>query len=174
MRRGLKLTFALVAFIATAATIWYFSGKNGVDSHGISRSMADRIADVLSHFFSTALHDGVLRGKLNFGLRKAAHVLEYMLFGATLLTFFEVLFGRILTACAPTLLFSAVWSAADEFRQTFISGRSGKWTDMTYDLAGVMLGIAVAAVLIRLMHVHGWKRDGRSVGATGAEADAGT
>jgi len=77
--------------------------------------------------------------KEDFILRKIAHVLEY-----TILTFFflrafskeKLNLGRIMIF---SIIFSVFYALTDEYHQTFVQGRQGKFRDVGIDSVGILL-----------------------------------
>ena len=86
-------------------------------------------------------------------VRKCAHFTEYMVLGLMLRLCLESWFGRkvrksrsltIAGFCGGT-----IYACTDEFHQLLIEGRSGQWSDVLVDGSGVLLGVLIAALLIR-------------------------
>lgn len=77
--------------------------------------------------------------KEDFILRKIAHVLEY-----TILTFFflrafsqeKLNLGRIIIF---SIIFSVFYALTDEYHQTFVQGREGKFRDVGIDIIGILI-----------------------------------
>ena len=69
----------------------------------------------------------------DYPLRKAAHMAEYaVLYLLTL----RARSGRRAWAAAA---FSVFYAMSDEYHQSFVPGRSGLWSDVAVDAAGVLL-----------------------------------
>ncbi len=79
---------------------------------------------------------------VHFGLRKLAHVVEYALLAALLV---RALSGQLHLAQARAgigvLLVVAGVAAVDEYRQSFLPGRTGSFRDWGIDLAGAGLAV---------------------------------
>jgi VanZ family protein len=71
---------------------------------------------------------------------KGYHVLEFALLTLLLL---RPLKGRLLQVAALALTFAA----SDEYHQTFVPGRGGKWTDVAIDSIGIILICLIVWVL---------------------------
>jgi len=72
-------------------------------------------------------------------LRKAAHVMEYAIFGALLARAVGARKGQI----ALAVVLGAVYAASDEWHQTFVPTRKGNPLDVALDTAATLLGAYV-------------------------------
>ena len=80
-------------------------------------------------------------------LRKAAHVTEFAVLGMlTTMSAGELTEGKKKRYLIGFLV-SVLYAASDELHQLFVPGRSAEIKDVLIDSAGVLIGIAVIAVL---------------------------
>jgi VanZ family protein len=93
----------------------------------------------------------------NFGLRKAAHFLEYAVLAALLFRAFRA-DTRVrwrLAWVASSLLFTSAWACVDEFLQSLTLMRSGSLDDVLLDSVGglcALLIISAIALVVRWRH----------------------
>jgi VanZ family protein len=82
---------------------------------------------------------------LHASIRKAAHVVEYLVLGLLLVRALrqEGLRGRALAAAAMAL--GVGYAALDELHQTFVPSRTPSPRDVAVDALGVTAGVALAA-----------------------------
>ena len=78
----------------------------------------------------------------DFVIRKLAHITEYfvlyfLLFRALKNTS-SLTSWKLLTTC---LIITFLYAITDEYHQTFVSGRSGKSTDIGFDTTGGVIGL---------------------------------
>jgi VanZ family protein len=83
--------------------------------------------------------------RLEFFLRKAAHVSEYavlavLLYRAFVHTIFQ---SRRVLSARIVLLSCAAYAASDEFHQSFVPSRTASLRDVMIDLCGAMLAVLV-------------------------------
>lgn len=82
-------------------------------------------------------------GILDFGIKKTAHVIEYALLATLWLRALKgqsPLRGRqIVTA----FVLSVLYAASDEYHQTFVAGREGRWEDVAVDALGAMIALTL-------------------------------
>jgi VanZ family protein len=78
-------------------------------------------------------------------LKKAAHAIEY---GVLYLLLWQALDRRRpFAALAWTL--TVLYAASDEFHQTFVPGRNGRWIDVVIDSVGASVAAFVAWTSVR-------------------------
>ncbi len=76
-------------------------------------------------------------------VRKTAHLLLYLALSMSVL---NALYRYPLKNCARfglDMLVCILYAASDEWHQTFISGRSGRVTDVMIDMLGALIGAAL-------------------------------
>ena len=83
-------------------------------------------------------------GALHALIRKAAHVVEYLILGVLLVRALreEGLGGPALASAAVAL--GIGYAALDELHQTFVPSRTGAPRDVAVDATGVVAGVALA------------------------------
>ena len=95
-------------------------------------------------FFLSSVPDLNSGFAFDYPLRKAAHMLEYgILFGLTrraLLGSFGASRNRAWAAAA----FCVFYAMTDEYHQTLVPGRAGRWSDVGIDSVGVCLAAAAS------------------------------
>lgn len=82
--------------------------------------------------------------------RKLAHFSLYTLGGMLIYTFFNTYDITNKRKIIYSFLIGEGYSITDEFHQLFIPGRSGEIRDVLIDSSGVLLGIFITLVLIKL------------------------
>ena len=84
--------------------------------------------------------------------RKCAHMIEYAVLALLLWRAVRntpVLGAKMLVAFGAVMLGCALFAASDEFHQTFVKSRTPSGRDVLLDIAGAILGLLVAASLVR-------------------------
>ncbi|MGC9364493.1 MAG: VanZ family protein [Fidelibacterota bacterium] len=86
-----------------------------------------------------------------FGFDKILHILEYLVYGLTLMLAFTNAKKNFFRAHA--LFVSAfvgfLYAASDEFHQLYVAGRDCTWSDFFADAFGLILGIYLYKKLMR-------------------------
>ncbi len=123
--------------------IFLMSAKDGGASMRLSDGMAQTfIGRVLSRMPS------ITGEGIGSDIRKYGHVAEFFLLGITSALFFgEIIVSesvglmRSFLAALISALFCFAYACSDEFHQTFIAGRCGRFSDVGFDSAGYLAGI---------------------------------
>ena len=147
----------LLLVLAIAVGIFLFSSQTGEESGGISRGLTERIFAFLGADEATAQ-------KLHHFVRKAAHMAEFAVLGASVSMFLFYISDKGYFH-AGSRRFQALWAFAlaflyavtDEVHQYFVPGRGPSAKDVLIDSIGVMIGIALLWAADR--RIHGKKKD---------------
>ena len=122
--------------------IFLFSSQDGSESGGLSAwLLSTPFGRTLMRLLPHLSDQGI-----EYDLRKYAHMGEYALLAMPAFGFFrELLVGRkIPAAFLSALLFCFLYACSDELHQRFIPDRSGQFSDVLIDTAGVLLGLIFA------------------------------
>lgn len=83
-------------------------------------------------------------------IRKAAHVIEYLVLGSL----FTIYFSNRNMTDTYRLIYSisipGIVAIIDEIIQTYVPGRAGLMNDVLIDLFGVILGVGLVVLIIRI------------------------
>ena len=107
--------------------------------------------DIFMFFFNLLNLDPVRMVELNVPLyiRKLAHVVEYFV----LFILSQRLVSQYITfsrAIWLSLGITVLYAMSDEFHQTFVPGREGKWSDVGIDSIGAILALIVSLIFMRI------------------------
>ncbi len=82
-------------------------------------------------------------------IRKGAHFTEYLILN---LLYFNMLRFYISNkkALIYSIILSFLYASTDEFHQTFVEGRAGKFTDVLIDTSGASTGSILAFIVIKI------------------------
>lgn len=149
MNRQLKKYrfFIWILPAAVAFMIFMFSAQPADESSELSNGVVLKIINFLSEI-NPSIEPDIFLEKLSTPVRKAAHITEYFLFYLTLLLAWSVMGVRKLKRIGCTMLMVFLYACSDEFHQTFVSGRAGRFTDVMIDCSG---GILISIILIILV-----------------------
>ena len=137
---------ARIGFILTAILIFYFSSQPSEDSNALSDFVA-RVLHIQLHDPNRHLSDQPLIFGLT--LRKFAHMTVFGTLG--------IFAWLSLPEASPkwhqtlyAILISYLYACTDEFHQTFVTDRTGQFSDTLIDLLGIIIGIGIL-LLVRHM-----------------------
>lgn len=80
---------------------------------------------------------------LFYASRKGAHVFEYFVLAILFLRSFEVHKMTDREKVMSAIIFPLTYAVSDEVHQLFVLGRTGKLTDVGFDLFGIALAIVI-------------------------------
>lgn len=143
-----------VLLLAWMGVIFHFSAQPAGQSEKVSGSVAYRILDVTDQAFQMQLSSEELQyyaKKLDYPIRKAAHMTEYAIMALLSFTFYSG-FGkpgnhRYLLAWLTAVLYAA----SDEFHQLFVAGRSGQISDVCIDAIGAAIGLLLLCLMKNIL-----------------------
>jgi len=90
---------------------------------------------VIFYFSSKNTSSVPIARDLQFYFFKSLHLIEYSILG--FLLFFAFINFNI------SLITGYLYAISDEIHQLFVPGRSGKFTDTLFDLAGILIGLYI-------------------------------
>ncbi len=90
---------------------------------------------------------------IDHAVRKTAHFAEYLVLGVLLTGFFTDFDKKARFWIRNAWLTGTLYAASDEFHQLFVAGRSGQFTDVLLDSAGVLAGVLLAILWIWMLPV---------------------
>lgn len=141
--RNVLFFSACVILLGWMALIFWFSAQPVIRSVGMSREVGMTLAGWFVPGFEQwdQGRQMAFAMEIDFGLRKCAHFMEYMILG--------ILWERMLSnwmvkwkqKVSVAVLGCMLFAAGDEFHQLFVEGRSCRWQDVCIDTAGALTGI---------------------------------
>lgn len=145
MKRKIYLAISFFIVITVIIALFFFSGQDGSSSSRLSESIVRFILRV-SGFDANAYRFA----KINYAVRKLAHFSIYTLFGIGMFGLARYYLHKCRFTFAVAV--SLAVAAADEFHQTFVSGRNGAIRDVIIDLSGAVFGYICCAVAVIIVH----------------------
>ena len=92
--------------------------------------------------------------KIEYPVRKAAHMTEYAILGLLSFAFYRGILKKEKRQFLAALLTAAVYAATDEFHQYFIPGRSAEVMDVCIDTLGASIGLAILFFTLKVVRKH--------------------
>lgn len=128
------------------AVIFFFSSQPAVESSDVSGHFSYRIAETIGSFTGQAWEEQEVASvaeKIEFPLRKLAHMTEYGILGTLALLFFST-FQVKKKAYLFAFCTAFFYACTDEFHQTFVAGRDGNLGDVLIDCFGALVFLLLA------------------------------
>lgn len=141
----------IIPVVLIACMIFWLSSENAEQSTKTSGTFAGRILRIVISDYDelSEKEQAALIQRIQFGVRKTAHLTEYLLLGfsmAVCLNIWKVKFP-FLTA----QLCGSLYAATDEVHQLFVDSRSGELRDFLIDSFGVFLGMMICRCIIMII-----------------------
>lgn len=153
--RKLWLVLTLLATLAVAGLIFFFSSQKAEDSDRVSAAIVEPTLRALFPDYRDMSAETLmsLRRAVTFAVRKLAHFSLFTVLGLCLMG--HVWVWRPEKPLRPTALLawgiSALYAASDEVHQMLVDGRSPELRDVAIDCAGALCGILFLWLLLWLI-----------------------
>lgn len=153
IRKTITTTLVIVWFVM----IYAFSAQPDVQSSQISGHVSYQIVSSCNELFEldqsvSQMEETALR--IEFPVRKAAHMSEYAILALLLLSMFYAYSRRpdgkekIYRLLFLALFCAMAYACTDEFHQLFIPGRAGRITDVLIDTTGAAIALLIAGLFL--------------------------
>ena len=145
------LTTALV--LGMMALIFCFSMESAERSDETSGILSRTIIRVMYPDYDrfSAERQQEIYDNVQHYVRKTAHFTEYLILGVLMRFCLQSWFGPVKGLNLSAWGAGTLYAVTDEIHQLTIDGRSGQWTDVALDSAGVLAGVMIALGLIRII-----------------------
>ena len=150
--KKVKIIISWLAVVIIMCVVFVFSSQPAVESNETSGGFIEFLYNIYAKIFGlpAAAVSSARIAELQFLFRKGAHFSIYLILG---LFFCNAYFQSGIVKHLPLGVLSAVssflYSASDEFHQTFVPGRSGELSDVLIDSTGAIIGVLIYLLILR-------------------------
>ena len=128
--------------------IFYLSSMDTGESNGKSREVITKVVDTtvdISHAKGDVSPKSKEKmvDKLNKPLRKCAHASVYFILAILILNALLSCNNKHLLVILLTIFLCFIYACTDEYHQTFVSGRTGQFSDVLIDTMGSVVACLV-------------------------------
>lgn len=143
------LIFSWISVISWFLLIYHFSAQPAINSNNFSIGISESIIENVEKVSPNKVLD---INKLNHLIRKNAHFFIYLVLAFLVLNAFKL--SRILGDKKFIIAFCICFSYAviDEFHQLYVEGRVGQAKDVYIDSVGIILGLSLNEILVRIIN----------------------
>lgn len=137
----LRKTTSIILLLLWMTVIFMFSSSGSVKSNNTSGQVISSAISVKDKVTSKETKPETKKKivkKLNYSVRKSAHVFEYFVLGVLALNIFDAF--NIKRKVLFAIILCVLYAASDEFHQLF-TGRTASVTDVLLDSAASIVGI---------------------------------
>ncbi len=156
-RTGLQQTWVRILLtvltLAVMVMIYLFSTEPAEKSDQTSGAFTRQVIGVLYPDYDAyeTERQQTLFDSVQTVIRKMAHYTEYAMLGLLMRLCLESWFGKRKWLFPVSWAAGTLYAGTDELHQLLIDGRSGQWTDVLLDSAGVLSGVLAAALILYLI-----------------------
>ena len=133
--------------------IFCFSSQPAETSDATSGVFAEKVADVLQPGWRelAAREKQEVYDSINHVIRKIGHFTEFALLGFSLRMCLESWMEKRRGLGLAAWLGATLYAALDEYHQIGVDGRSGQIADVMLDSCGVLAGVLLAGLAVRMI-----------------------
>jgi len=142
----MKKTLTIILIIIWMTTIFIFSHQPSEESSNLSESFTTKILKILNLYPENQEQ----LDKIETVIRKLAHYFIYLIGGILIYTHLNLYNTKTGNKIAISQTIGSFYAISDEFHQTFVMGRSGEIRDVIIDSAGVITGILIITLIIKI------------------------
>lgn len=150
-----RKTIFLILIIINCITIFHFSNQVADTSSASSGRVVSLVMKVLPQFKNIEEHqkEHIANEVLQPIVRKLAHFSIYTLLGFLTINFALTYKQEKYKSILCSWIFGSVYAISDEIHQLFILGRSCEFRDVCIDSLGVLTGIAIMIIIIKIFDI---------------------
>lgn len=157
VKRNLLFVVFLILTVAWMTVIFGFSANNAEESTIQSNTVTEFIIRIFNRDFDDMpAHEQLdMINSYDRVVRKCAHFIAYTILG--FLMYFSAGFApflRYVNEYRPivyALMICVLFAATDEYHQTLVEGRAGRFSDVLIDSGGVVCGIVFALLVVAVV-----------------------
>lgn len=148
----------IIMLIGTFFIIFSFSNQDGEESSSISRKITQDVTKNVKSIqkLEKPKKEKVLK-KIESVIRKIAHFSMYTLVGLLLMSLLNTYKLKEIHKIGISLIIGIIYAISDEIHQMFIAERTAKATDVMIDTFGVLFGILIVMLVIKLYKIKSHK-----------------
>ena len=157
MKKQLYRIVTGILAVAWMCLIFSFSNQPATESSKVSGGLCHRLVERANdtlHLDMTEKQQLAMAEKIEYPVRKAAHMTEYAILGLLSFAFYRGILKKEKRQFLSALLTAAVYAATDEFHQYFIPGRSAEVMDVCIDTLGASIGLAILFFTLKVVRKH--------------------
>lgn len=152
--KSIRTYVSIILSILIMIVIFKFSNQQGDISYGISYKVTNLLESL-----KISEHIPLINNSLSYTVRKTAHITLYFILGIFISssTIFIMKLKKTQIKDYVTFLISSticfVYACLDEFHQTFIDGRTGKFSDVGVDAIGFITSILIVISIYKIVTI---------------------
>ena len=148
IKKQIKI-FKIILIVIWMTVVFTFSNEGGTKSSNTSRKVTEVIVQTISD--KSIDENEQLIEKTDKIVRKLAHYKIYTIGGILIFSYVNTIDKSKKEKILYSIAFGACYAVTDEIHQFFVSGRSARIFDVGIDTLGVITGIGIYLVIIKII-----------------------
>ena len=148
---NMKKIISTIFVIIWMFTIFYFSNQQGTGSSNTSKKVSKIIVnmiDIKHQMQKEAKEELVI--KIEPYIRKIAHYTIYTIGGILIINCIYLYIQDYHKSVVNATMIGILYATTDEIHQLFVQGRSGRVIDVVIDSIGIITGIVIYLIIIKI------------------------
>lgn len=154
MNKTVKIIISWILVILWMGVIFTFSSMDSDQSNSESKGTIDKVVTGtieignnigITNYNPTIEEKEEIIDMLNFPVRKLAHMFLYFVLAILLINALKI--SEIKKVYIITIIIVLLYAITDEFHQTLINGRTGKFIDVLIDTTGSLIGMLLTKLI---------------------------
>lgn len=147
----MKKAISIILVIIWMIIVFLFSSQIGDDSQVTSGNTIRKIITFFNENISNSKLEEIVEFLQPF-IRKVAHFTLYTIGGFLIYNMFNLYNISNNKKLSYSILTGVLYSSSDELHQLFVPGRSGMITDVIIDSLGVVTGILIFIIILKIIN----------------------
>ena len=151
MKINILRIILILLLLSTFFIIFGFSSQDGENSGGLSRNITNKILQLSNKYKDMGQEEKEkIADRTERIIRKIAHFSIYTLVGLLLMGLLSTYKIKENWRIILSVLLGMIYAVSDEIHQSFIPGRTPQITDIYIDTLGVVLGVLLILLGIKI------------------------
>ncbi len=151
MKTNIIRLILFLLLIGTFIIIFGFSSQNAKESSGVSGKITEAVLKNIEYVQRLEKNEKEnIYHRVESVIRKIAHFSIYAVVGILLIAICSTYKIKEINGIGISSILGVIYATSDEIHQRFIPGRSAQITDVMLDSLGVLFGIFVCLLFIKI------------------------
>lgn len=152
MKKNIIRVILIILLLGTFSIIFGFSSQDGEKSGGLSKKITEIIISKVPKIEELdEIKKEEIMDRMEKVIRKIAHFSIYTVVGILLMSFMSTYQLKEKNRMIISTILGILYASFDELHQYFIPGRSAQITDVMIDTLGVLVGICLVSLIVRII-----------------------
>lgn len=153
LKKKKQIFLDIIVILCWMGIVFTFSSQVGKVSTNLSGSISEKIVEFVHRGEElTKKEKTALVKKYNHVIRKMAHYTIYLIGGIAIIVLINDITDKRWLSVTITTLIGFLYASSDEIHQYFVAGRDARFTDVLIDTAGVITGILLYLIFIKVVN----------------------